>query len=41
MGFLPGPRFKEILQAIEDAQLDGKLRGRDEALAFVRGSYSP
>ncbi len=41
MGFLPGPRFKEILQAVEDAQLDGKLGGREEALAFVRGSYSP
>ncbi len=41
MGFLPGPRFKEILQAVEDAQLDGKLVGREEALAFVRGSYSP
>ncbi len=41
MGFLPGPRFKEILQAVEDVQLDGKLVGREEALAFVRGSYSP
>ena len=41
MGFTPGPRFKEILRAVEDAQLEGKLAGREEALAFVRGSYSP
>ncbi|MGO9642748.1 MAG: CCA tRNA nucleotidyltransferase [Candidatus Acidiferrales bacterium] len=41
MGFTPGPRFKEILRAVEDAQLEGKLGGREEALAFVRGSYSP
>ncbi len=36
MGFTPGPRFKEILQMVEDAQLEGRLKGREEALAFVR-----
>jgi poly(A) polymerase len=39
MGFRPGPSFKEILQAVEDAQLDGRVRERDEALAFIRSNY--
>jgi poly(A) polymerase len=41
MGYQPGPRFKEILDAVEEAQLDGRLRGREEALEFVRATYSP
>jgi poly(A) polymerase len=39
MGFPPGPLFKQILQAVEDAQLDGRLHGRDEAIEFVRAEY--
>jgi poly(A) polymerase len=39
MGLEPGPRFKEILLAVEDAQLDGSLRNREEALEFVRRGY--
>jgi poly(A) polymerase len=34
-GYSPGPRFKEILAAIEDAQLEGRLRSKDEALQLV------
>ena len=34
-GYSPGPRFKEILSAIEDAQLEGRLHSRDEALQLV------
>jgi len=34
-GYAPGPSFKTILQAIEDAQLEGKLRSREEALQMV------
>jgi poly(A) polymerase len=34
-GYLPGPPFKQILNAVEDLQLEGKLRGRDEAMAWV------
>jgi poly(A) polymerase len=34
-GYSPGPRFKEILSAIEDAQLEGRLRSKDEALQLV------
>jgi poly(A) polymerase len=40
LGFAPGPRFKEILQAVEEAQLEGRLLGRDDALAFVRNAYN-
>jgi poly(A) polymerase len=39
MGWKPGPRFKEILNAVEEAQLDGTLEGREEALEFVRSRY--
>jgi poly(A) polymerase len=39
MGFKPGPLFREILEAVEEAQLDGRLRQRDNALAFVRSRY--
>ena len=38
-GHLPGPRFKEILSAVEDAQLDGRLPSRDAALEFVRREF--
>ena len=36
MGIRPGPRFKEILHAIEEAQLDGRFSDRDSALQFAR-----
>ena len=39
MGFVPGPQFREILRAVEDAQLDGRLASRAEALAFIRENY--
>jgi poly(A) polymerase len=41
LGIAPGPRFKEILLAIEEAQLEGKLHGRAEALAFARDLSQP
>jgi poly(A) polymerase len=34
-GYTPGPLFKEILQAVEDAQLEGKLHTREDALRVV------
>ena len=34
-GYEPGPRFKEILTAIEDAQLEGRLTSREAAMEFV------
>jgi poly(A) polymerase len=36
LGLPPGPRFKEILNAVEDAQLEGQLLTREDALAWVR-----
>jgi poly(A) polymerase len=39
MGFQPGPLFKQILDDIEEAQLDGRLREREEAIEFVRSTY--
>ncbi len=39
-GFKPGPRFKEILGAVEDAQLEGRLSGKDEAMRFVRQQFA-
>jgi poly(A) polymerase len=38
-GHVPGPRFREILNAVEDAQLEGRLPSRDEALEFVRREF--
>jgi poly(A) polymerase len=38
-GYAPGPRFKEILSAVEDAQLEGRLASHDAALAFVLSAY--
>ncbi|MGA8866564.1 MAG: CCA tRNA nucleotidyltransferase [Candidatus Sulfotelmatobacter sp.] len=38
-GYSPGPRFREILHAVEDAQLEGRLPSRDDALQFVRQQF--
>ena len=38
-GHRPGPKFREILNAIEDAQLEGRLPSRDAALEFVRREF--
>ncbi|PYU26969.1 MAG: phosphohydrolase [Acidobacteria bacterium] len=39
MGFRPGPLFREILQAVEEGQLEGRLKRREDALDFVRREY--
>ena len=38
-GRVPGPEFREILSAVEDAQLEGRLASRDAALEFVRREF--
>jgi len=38
-GHVPGPKFREILNAVEDAQLEGRLSSRDAALEFVRREF--
>lgn len=35
-GLRPGPRFKQLLQDIEDAQLEGAITTRDEAINLLR-----
>ena len=39
MGYPPGPQFKRILAALEDAQLEGALATRDDAINFVKRHY--
>jgi len=38
-GYEPGPRFAEMLAAVEDAQLEGRVGSREEALAMVREMF--
>jgi len=38
-GYEPGPRFKQILESVEDAQLEGRLRSREEAMQFVSSEF--
>lgn len=40
LGHEPGPRFREILAAVEDLQLEGRLKSREEALRFVREQFA-
>ena len=39
MGYQPGPKFKEILAAVEDAQLENKLHSREEAVVWVAQEF--
>ncbi len=39
LGFAPGPLFREILAAVEDAQLEGKLDSYQSALRFVQRKF--
>jgi poly(A) polymerase len=41
LGLKPGPKFGEILEAVETRQLEGELRTREEALEWVKRAYSP
>jgi len=38
-GYEPGPRFKEVLTAVEDAQLEGRLTSREAAMDYVRREF--
>ena len=35
VGYAPGPRFKEILEAVEDGQLEGRLQNKEEAMLWL------
>jgi poly(A) polymerase len=38
-GYRPGPRFSAMLRFAEDAQLEGRLATRDEALALIEAEF--
>ena len=38
-GYEPGPSFKEILTAVEDAQLEGRIASRDAALELLAREF--
>jgi len=38
-GYAPGPRFKEILSAVEDGQLEGRLLTKEDAKTFVAREF--
>jgi poly(A) polymerase len=38
-GYAPGPVFKEILSAVEDAQLEGQLHSSADAMSFVHDKF--
>jgi len=40
MGFQPGPLFSRILQALEDAQLEGQIRTQEEAQTYVLSKFA-
>ena len=39
LGLKPGPKFREILDAVETGQLEGTLRTSEEALEWVKHEY--
>jgi poly(A) polymerase len=38
-GYAPGPAFKQMLGAVEDAQLEGRLQSRMAAMDFVKNEF--
>ena len=40
LGYRPGPQFKEILEAVEEAQLNGRIHNKDEALKLIRTDFT-
>ena len=41
MGYRPGPQFKDILRAVEDAQLEGQITSSEAAIHFVQERFAP
>lgn len=39
LGYPAGPIFSQILHALEDAQLEGQLKSKEEAIEYVRLNY--
>jgi poly(A) polymerase len=38
-GYKPGPDFSRMLEAAEDAQLESRIRTKEEALKFIRSNF--
>jgi poly(A) polymerase len=38
-GYAPGPLFKQALGLVEDAQLEGRVQSRDDAIRLVKESF--
>ncbi|HTW22955.1 MAG TPA: CCA tRNA nucleotidyltransferase [Candidatus Baltobacteraceae bacterium] len=41
LGYRPGPSFKAILEAVEEAQLNGTLQTHEQALELVQAKFAP
>jgi len=39
LGMQPGPRFKEILNKLENLQLEGKIKSRQEAMLVIKKEF--
>ncbi|MSS71661.1 MAG: CCA tRNA nucleotidyltransferase [Candidatus Latescibacteria bacterium] len=39
LGYRPGPPFRRVLTAVEDAQLEGRIGSREEALALAQEEF--
>ena len=40
-GYTPGPDFRKMLDAVEDAQLEGAVNSREQALDLIRHRFGP
>jgi poly(A) polymerase len=40
LGWKPGPKFGEILEAVQTRQLEGALTARDEAIEWVKKEFA-
>jgi poly(A) polymerase len=41
LGYRPGPAFSQILSSLEDAQLEGIIKSREEAISYLREQFGP
>ncbi|MCA8917069.1 MAG: CCA tRNA nucleotidyltransferase [Planctomycetes bacterium] len=41
LGLSPGPQYKELLAAVEDEILEGRIETREQAIAFVKQQAKP
>ena len=38
-GYIPGPRFKEILSLVEDGQLEGRFHSKQDAMSWITHEF--